>query len=237
MTDNKPFEFADPAAYDAEINQGLRLSGEERLFFARGRLDILTRQLRARGIPDPKCILDYGCGGGDTTVCLAEQWPEARVVGVDTSESLLSTARAHTKATASRCEFHALSAAREQWSFDLVYCNGVFHHIPPEERDASLQWIKSRMAPAALFALWENNIWNPGTRWIMHRVPFDRDAVPLSPLQAVRMLKRNGFGVVGCDFAFVFPKCLGFLRPLERHLRKLPLGAQYQVLSRAETGR
>ena len=237
MTDNKPFEFADPAAYDAEINQGLRLSGEERLFFARGRLDILTRQLRARGVPDPKCILDYGCGGGDTTVCLAERWPGARVVGVDTSESLLSTARAHAKASASRCEFHALPAAREKWSFDLVYCNGVFHHIPPEERDASLQWIKSRMAPAALFALWENNIWNPGTRWIMHRVPFDRDAVPLSPLQAARMLKRNGFGVVGCDFAFVFPKCLGFLRPLERHLRKLPLGAQYQVLSRPETGR
>ena len=236
MTDPKPFEFADPGAYDAEINQGLRLSGEERLFFARGRLDILARQLRAHGAPPPKCILDYGCGGGDTTACLAERWPEARVVGVDTSESLLATARANAGAS-SRCEFHALPAAREKWSFDLVYCNGVFHHIPPEERAAALGWIKTRMAPAALFALWENNIWNPGTRWIMHRVPFDRDAVPLSPLRAVRMLKQNGFAVLGCDFAFVFPKCLGFLRPLEEHLRKLPLGAQYQVLSRTGSDR
>jgi SAM-dependent methyltransferase len=234
MIDNQPFEFADPAAYDAEINQGLRLSGEDRLFFVRGRLDILARQMKARGLSNPKNILDYGCGTGDTTLCLAERWPNARVVGVDPSSSLLATARANA-GTASRCEFRALPAAMEGRTFDLVYCNGVFHHIPPKERAAALHWIKTRLEPSALFALWENNIWNPGTRWIMHRVPFDRDAVPLSPLQAIRMLRQNDFEVLGCDFAFVFPRCAEFLRPLERHLRKLPLGAQYLVSSRPES--
>ncbi len=228
--DKGPFQQADLATYDAELNQGISLSGEDKDFFAAGRLEILARCLQSQGSAAPSAILDYGCGAGDTTVRLARLWPGSRVVGVDTSESLLSIARSRTP-EASRCEFHTPASVPEGLRFDLVYCNGVFHHIPPAERGASLNWIRSRMAPSAWFSLWENNSWNPGTRWVMSRIPFDRDAVPLSPACAVRMLKRHGFSVRRRDFAFVFPKCLKKLRLLEPWLRKLPLGAQYQVLS------
>lgn len=83
-----------------------------------------------------------------------------------------------------------------------------------------------------MFALWENNSWNLGARWVMSRIPFDRDAVLLSPTSAVRMLAGAGYETLSLDFAFVFPKCLAWSRPLERALCKLPLGAQYQVLCR-----
>jgi hypothetical protein len=88
------------------------------------------------------------------------------------------------------------------------------------------------MAPGGTFALWENNSWNPGARWVMSRIPFDRDAVMLSPSGAARMLKGAGFEILSLDFAFVFPKRLRWARPLERGLCKLPLGAQYQLLCR-----
>jgi len=231
--DKGTFQQADLATYDAELNQGISLSGEDKDFFAMGRLEILAKCLQSRGSPAPSAILDYGCGAGDTTVRLAHLWTQSRVVGVDTSESLLSVARTRTNGQ-SRCEFYAPVSVPKGLRFDLVYCNGVFHHIPPAERDAALNWIQTRMAPAAWFALWENNSWNPGTRWVMRRIPFDRGAIPLSPLQAIRMLKRNGFAVQSCDFAFVFPKCLKGLRPLEPWLRKWPIGAQYQILSRQE---
>jgi hypothetical protein len=54
--------------------------------------------------------------------------------------------------------------------------------------------------PEALSAL-ENNPWNPGTRYVMSRIPFDRDAIPLTPSAARHLLKRaalrpaNGFSV------------------------------------------
>ena len=47
-----------------------------------------------------------------------------------------------------------------------------------------------------------------------------------------RMLRAGGFEILQTDHLFYFPRLLRTLRPLERHLTKLPLGAQYQVLAR-----
>ena len=61
---------------------------------------------------------------------------------------------------------------------DLAYSNGTFHHIPPAKRMDALGFIFQRLKPGGIFALWENNPWNPGTRWVIEsRIPFDRDAI------------------------------------------------------------
>ena len=224
-SDPVPFAHGDLAAYDRDLNRGLALSGEGKAYFAQGRLKCLARRLDAFR---PRWILDYGCGGGDTTLLLAGRWPQARVVGIDTSESLLAAARS----AGSACEFHTPDKVPSDLRFDLVYCNGVFHHIPASERLEALTWIRERMPPAGYFALWENNAWHPGARWVMRRIPFDRDAVPLSPTAAIRLVRRAGFVVQACDFAFVFPRIMRWARPVERWASKLPFGAQYQVLCR-----
>lgn len=228
------FSGADVSSYDADLNRGLSLSGESRDFFAHGRLSLLARHLAAFGRRAPLRILDFGCAAGETTRLLADLWPGASVTGVDASESLISEAKAHSQTD--RCSFWALTDLPADRVFDLIYCNGVVHHIPPEERPGVLAWLGQRLAPDGDFALWENNCWNPGTRWVMSRIPFDRDAVPLSPIYAVRMLKRAGFTPISVDFAFIFPKWMKWLRPVESWLRKLPLGAQYQVVCRHPTG-
>jgi hypothetical protein len=46
-------------------------------------------------------------------------------------------------------------------------------------------------------------------------------------------LRDAGFGVVGTDFLFYFPRALRVLRPLERVMSSLPLGGQYLVLCRS----
>jgi SAM-dependent methyltransferase len=115
---------------------------------------------------------------------------------------------------------------------DLVYCNGVFHHIPVAERKAAMRFIWRSLKPGGYFAFWENNPWNPGTRYIMNRVPFDRDAVMLSANQARELLRSAGFHVERTDYLFVFPRVLRKLRWIESHVSSLPFGAQYLVLSR-----
>jgi hypothetical protein len=72
---------------------------------------------------------------------------------------------------------------------------------------------------------------NPGTRYVMSRCVFDKDAITLTPRQSRQLLKSAGFEILRTDFAFIFPRLLKFLRPLEKLLVKLPLGAQYQVLA------
>ena len=114
----------------------------------------------------------------------------------------------------------------------MAYCNGVFHHIDPTDRPAAVRYVWKALRPGGVFAFWENSPWNPGTRLVMRRIPFDRDAVLLAAPAARRLLEGNGFEVVRTDFTFVFPNFLKALRRVEKRLARLPLGAQYLVLAR-----
>jgi SAM-dependent methyltransferase len=115
---------------------------------------------------------------------------------------------------------------------DLAFCNGVFHHIPVIDRLTAMKRVYSSLRPGGLFAFWENNPWNPATRYIMNRIPFDRNAITLSPPAARRLLRQGGFEIIQTDFLFFFPRSLRWLRSLEPRLTRLPLGAQYQILGR-----
>jgi hypothetical protein len=66
----------------------------------------------------------------------------------------------------------------------------------------------------------------------MHRIPFDRGAIPLTPPEVRRLLQAGGFEILRTDFLFLFPRTLKWLRGLETLLARWPLGAQYQVLCR-----
>lgn len=214
--------------YEETLNRGLAVSGESRDHFAERRIRFLAGCLRRIG-SNPREVLDYGCGDGSSArVLLAELGAEA-VVGVDESELSVEVARA---SAIPGTRFESLAGFEPAGSADLAYCNGLFHHIPPEERPAALARIRKALRPGGLFAFWENNPWNPGTRFVMRRIPFDRDAVPLSVRTACRMLRAGGFEVMRTDFLFIFPRALKWLRVLEEPLHKAPLGAQYQVLTR-----
>ena len=107
---------------------------------------------------------------------------------------------------------------------DLVYCNGVFHHIPLSGRAAVIDYIHRLLRPGGLFALWENNPWNPGARYVMSRIPFDRDAITLTPPEARGLLRGGGFQILRTDFLFIFPRMLSWLRAVEPSLSQLPFG-------------
>ena len=82
-----------------------------------------------------------------------------------------------------------------------------------------------------MVALFENNPLNPGTRLVMARIPFDRDAIAVPFWEAQRRLVEAGLRVVETGHLFFFPRFLRALRPLEPLLLRLPLGAQYGVIA------
>jgi len=67
----------------------------------------------------------------------------------------------------------------------------------------------------------------------MSRIPFDRDAVMLSPREAKRLLSAGGFRILAQRSLFFFPKFLRKLTPLEPYMAILPLGGQHLTLGRA----
>ena len=80
--------------------------------------------------------------------------------------------------------------------------------------------------------MFDNNPLNPGARWVMSRIPFDRDARMVSSYRVARLARRCGFVEVRSRFFFLFPRGLRALRGLEPYVEHLPLGAQYCVFGR-----
>ncbi len=213
--------------YDAMLSRGISVSGEDKSYFARSRAAWLARCL-ARLQEHPNTAMDLGCGIGSATSSLLNELKLDSLLGVDASVESLAIARRTYHD--SRVRFVSLAGYQPAGLLDLVFCNGVFHHILPSDRMAAVDMVYSSMRPGGLFAFWENNPWNPGTRYVMRRIPFDRNAITLSPPAARRLLRKRGFQILRTDFLFYFPRQLSWLRWLELGLARLPLGAQYQVL-------
>ncbi|MDP6908595.1 MAG: class I SAM-dependent methyltransferase [Flavobacteriales bacterium] len=215
--------------YDDMLNQGLKLSGESKEYFLEGRISLMKKHLP--GNFNPKSILDFGCGIGDTTEVLATEFPDAEIVGIDTAEDALAYATKNR--SSDRLQYQTVNEFDKTDHFDLAYVNGVFHHIPLHLRETSAKTVCQSLKKGGYFAYFENNPWNPGTKMVMNRIPFDRDAVTLSYLESKRLLKSVGFGDVStARFAFYFPNSLSFLRIFEPRLERLPLGAQYLILAK-----
>jgi SAM-dependent methyltransferase len=213
--------------YAEMLQQGIRLSGEDQRFFIEGRLQDLVRRLPQNY--QPRRVLDFGCGGGLTSTYLAKLFPQAEILGVDVTAQVIDYARQNHGSA--KIRFQTLDEFRGDGSFDLSYCNGVFHHIPPVNRAEAAKLVYNALAPGGRFALFENNPLNPGTRMVMKRIPFDRDAITLKPRETVALLKQTGFDpVLPLRSLFYFPRPLAFLRFSERWLASIPLGAQYYAI-------
>jgi trans-aconitate methyltransferase len=215
--------------YDQALQQGLSATGESKDYFANGRIEWLARCLAKLG-EEPKRVMDYGCGDGSSSKFLLTATNATSLIGVDTSEKSLELARQSYGSAQMR--FLPIAQYQPCGELDLVYCNGVFHHIPVAERAAAVDYVWRALRPGGVFALWENNPWNPGTRYVMSRIPFDRDAITLTPPEAATLLRDAGFEILRRNSLFFFPKQLKWLRWTEAYLSELPLGGQYVVLGR-----
>jgi SAM-dependent methyltransferase len=218
--------------YDETLDRALEATGEDRAHFARARVQWLARRL-ARHEAHPRTLLDYGCGNGAATPFFFESLGVTRTDGVDVSpKSIDAASRMYGSA---RSTFSVLTSA-PTGLFDLAFCNGVFHHIPLDQRAGAVAYVKRALTPGGLWAFWENNPWNPGTRLVMRRLEFDRDAITLSPPDARRLLTAGGFEILETTAMFIFPSALKALRPLEPLVCRIPAGGQYLVLARKPAG-
>lgn len=77
----------------------------------------------------PKSILDIGCGPGNSTAQLAAHFPEAEILGVDSSDNMLARARAVYPDMAFR-KCSVPDGLDELGSFDLLFSNACLHWIP-----------------------------------------------------------------------------------------------------------
>jgi SAM-dependent methyltransferase len=204
-------------SYEEVHAQNLRPGGEPPAYFARYKQRALERVV-GRGFAGP--VLDFGCGIGALTALLAESF--GSVDGYDPSRESLSLARARVPSARFFDRIDALPARH----YGAVVLANVLHHVPPAGRRGLVRTVAALLAPGGTLVVFEHNRLNPVTRRVVSACAFDQGAQLLRPGEVKRLLREGGFGAVALDYIVFFPRALRLLRPLERWLAWLPLGAQ-----------
>lgn len=216
--------------YRETINDTSSISGERYEFFIRFRVSLMKRKLIKIGAYDGVgCILDFGCGIGATGEVLEAAFLQATIIGIDPSqESIVEARRLGLRRTEFiRAEGGATTLPEN--SVDLVYSNGVFHHILPKSRAVVLREIHRVVKPGGHIFIFENNPANPLMMRAMAKSPLDTNAQVLTAGELGSLVKDNGFFLLKTGYYFLFPHFLRFLRWSEPLFEPLPLGAQYFV--------
>jgi SAM-dependent methyltransferase len=209
--------FDELAPNYSEIHaKGMSLSGEPSGYFAQYKID----RLKALGVSAEASVLDFGCGIGNITELLVENF--SSVEGYDPSAGSVEIARKRLPSVT----FYSDAALIPKAKVDVVILAGVMHHVPPAERELVVGQSRDALKPGGRLVVFEHNPYNPITRRVVDNCPFDEDAILLAPRDV-----RNAFGAAGLtkirqDYIVFFPRALSFLRGLEPAIGFFPLGAQ-----------
>lgn len=127
---------------------------EERL---RPALDLLARIPSA----SPSRVVDLGCGPGNVTTLLKHRWPEADVLGIDSSAAMIEAAASR----APLCRFTAgdIGAWQPDTPPDVIYSNAALHWLGGHE--TLFPRLAGLLAPGGVLAV---------QMPLMHDAPFRR---------------------------------------------------------------
>ncbi len=111
--------------------------------------DLLARV----GVTRPRSVVDLGCGPGNLTATLADRWPGARVLGIDSSRPMIAAARARGDDRL-RFEVGDVRTWAPDGEVDVLVTN------------ATLQWVPDHLP---LLASWVRGLAAGG--WLAVQVP------------------------------------------------------------------
>lgn len=88
-------------------------------------------------LPEPRSILDVGCGGGHFTIELAKRFSKAQITGIDISHEAIAFARKKQQdAKVENVRFEVPSSAELSYppnSYDIVTSTLVCHHLKDDQ--------------------------------------------------------------------------------------------------------
>jgi len=228
------------ASYDGGLDNPIkRMMGDQADQFIAVKARWLLRRepgLKTGGL----ALLDYGCGAGDLMRVLAgligNEGVRAVFTGCDVSTGMLAEVSRRWPSGFGEAPATALQdGARAPFasgSFDIVMISAVLHHVPVAERAAVYAELGRVLKPGGRIYVFEHNPRNPLVRYVIARTPIDENAVLLDTREVQEGLLGAARYELETAYLMFMPPGLAFLRPIDRALAWLPLGAQYAVAAR-----
>ena len=219
------------AEYRTLHAESIKASGESPEYFAEYKIvDVAAELARARGgVVERAAVLDFGAGVGYSVPFFGRHMPRARVTCLDVSQKSLDMGAARHGGVADFRHFDGKRIPYADGTFDAALASCVFHHIPHAEHVELLAEIRRVLAPNGLLLVFEHNPLNPLTRHAVNTCIFDEHAVLIGAPTMRRRALAAGFAAADVRYRIFFPHWARGLRPIEKWLTWLPLGAQYYV--------
>jgi SAM-dependent methyltransferase len=174
--------------------------GALRTFFyrlwAEPSIDPMHRRIAADVPIDHGRILDLGCGGGKLAHLIAAAWPGLYVVGLDSSEPMIQTARKRWILPNLEFRVGTLEASGATAEFDLALTVLSFHHW--EEPETTLAAVHRALVPGGQLWIYEMDPEAPAEAIRTDRAPlwgFFRIPVGMQR----RMARDHGFTAAEID--------------------------------------
>ncbi|MFL6078686.1 MAG: class I SAM-dependent methyltransferase [Ornithinibacter sp.] len=143
-------------------------------FMGRWSVQLAPRFLDEVGMPEPRRVLDLGCGTGNLTRAVAERWPRCEVVGVDPSAPFVDAARERAASFRRRVRFELGDAddlPLEDDSVDAALALLVLTFVP--DADRAVAQLRRVTRPGGVLAA---AVWDYGARMQMLRTLWDAAA-------------------------------------------------------------
>ena len=144
------------------------------LLYADERGRPFTDLLQRVGATDPRRVVDLGCGPGTLTALLVSRWPDAEVVGVDSSPEMVARARG-SEADGVRFalgDVRAWLAASPAGGVDVLLSNATFQWVPGHLD--LLPRLVGTVAPGGWFAFQVPGNHDSPSHTLLHRLAGDR---------------------------------------------------------------
>ena len=106
------------------------------------------------GAGAPEIVVDLGCGPGPQTLGLATRWPDARVIGVDSSAEMIDQARRNDpldRVEWVQCDVESWDPAQVGAPIDVLTTNALLQWVPSHAQLIP-GWIGA-LAPGGWFAM------------------------------------------------------------------------------------
>lgn len=119
----------------------------------------------------PREVVDMGCGRGEIARLMADQWPQARVFGLDSSADMLEAAAG----TPSRVEWRVADV--RDWvpdaPVDVLYANAIYQWV--DDHAGLFPRLIGTLAPGGVFAAQMPLSWTQASHRLMREILADGD--------------------------------------------------------------
>lgn len=128
--------------------------------------DLLARV----GAEEPARVVDLGCGPGQLTATLADKWPTAEILGIDSSDAMIEASAAHASAHV-RFEVGDIRQWRPTEPADVLISNAALQWVPGH-RELVPSLVQS-LAPGGWFAFQVPGNFDEPSHRLLHELAAD----------------------------------------------------------------